>query len=51
MELMSVFVVINADDWDKIINADDWDKIINANFSFLRWFGLINHTCIHHYAH
>ena len=31
--LMTVFVVINA---------NDWNKIINAKLSFLRWFGLIN---------
>ena len=43
MELMiSVFVVINT---------NDWNKIINANLSFLRWFGIMNDAYIHRYAH
>ena len=40
--LMGVFVVINA---------NDWDKIINANLSFLKWFGLTNDAYVYRYAH
>ena len=40
--LMSVFVVINT---------NDWNKIINGKLSFLRWFDLMNDTYIHRYAH
>ena len=41
-ELMSVFVVINT---------NYWNKIINAKLSFLRWFSLMNDAYVHHYAH
>ena len=34
---MSVFVVINA---------NDWNKIINAKLSFLRWFDLMNDATV-----
>ena len=40
--LTSVFVVINA---------NDWNKIINAKLSFLRWFCLMNDAYVYRYAH
>ena len=40
--LMSVFIVINT---------NDWNKIPNTKFYFLRWFSLMNDVYIHRYAH
>ena len=40
--LMSVFMVINT---------NDWNEIINAKLSFLRWFSLMNDAYVYCYAH
>ena len=34
-----------------VINANYWNKIINANLSFLRWFGVTNDAYVYPYAH